>query len=191
MAVFLGIGLTRDPSTLPSALVGKPAPEFTLPPLEGRDQHGFSRRIERDEARVGNPVDLDVLDGEFLTLLGPSGSGKTTVLRMIAGFELPTSGRVELISSNKSTLLDLIKTQQLDPAQFKVFWMLSSEQFCFAFSHPVSDELVKEFQSGLTQVLASSEFPRDVQIESLQAQPDLARLIRPEVWAALAADPGG
>jgi putative spermidine/putrescine transport system ATP-binding protein len=31
-------------------------------------------------------VTLDVLDGEFLTLLGPSGSGKTTVLRMIAGF---------------------------------------------------------------------------------------------------------
>jgi putative spermidine/putrescine transport system ATP-binding protein len=41
-------------------------------------------------------VDLDVRDGEFLTLLGPSGSGKTTVLRMIAGFELPTAGVVEL-----------------------------------------------------------------------------------------------
>jgi len=41
-------------------------------------------------------VDLDVLDGEFLTLLGPSGSGKTTVLRMIAGFELPTEGTVLL-----------------------------------------------------------------------------------------------
>ncbi len=41
-------------------------------------------------------VDLDVYDGEFLTLLGPSGSGKTTVLRMIAGFELPTSGTIEL-----------------------------------------------------------------------------------------------
>jgi len=41
-------------------------------------------------------VDLDVYDGEFITLLGPSGSGKTTVLRMIAGFELPTSGTVEL-----------------------------------------------------------------------------------------------
>src|SRR4029079_6544367 len=41
-------------------------------------------------------VDLDVRDGEFLTLLGPSGSGKTTVLRMIAGFELPTGGTVEL-----------------------------------------------------------------------------------------------
>ena len=41
-------------------------------------------------------VDLDVFDGEFITLLGPSGSGKTTVLRMIAGFELPTAGTVEL-----------------------------------------------------------------------------------------------
>ncbi|NDC27324.1 MAG: ATP-binding cassette domain-containing protein, partial [Actinobacteria bacterium] len=35
-------------------------------------------------------------EGEFLTLLGPSGSGKTTVLRMIAGFERPSSGSVEL-----------------------------------------------------------------------------------------------
>src|SRR5690348_6813113 len=41
-------------------------------------------------------IDLDVLDGEFITLLGPSGSGKTTVLRMIAGFELPTAGTVQL-----------------------------------------------------------------------------------------------
>ncbi len=41
-------------------------------------------------------VDLDVYDGEFLTLLGPSGSGKTTVLRMIAGFERPDAGTIEL-----------------------------------------------------------------------------------------------
>jgi cytochrome c biogenesis protein CcmG/thiol:disulfide interchange protein DsbE len=44
VGVFLAIGLTRDPSTLPSALVGKPAPEFALPPLPGRDgQGGLSR----------------------------------------------------------------------------------------------------------------------------------------------------
>jgi putative spermidine/putrescine transport system ATP-binding protein len=41
-------------------------------------------------------VDLDVGDGEFFAMLGPSGSGKTTVLRMIAGFETPTAGRIHL-----------------------------------------------------------------------------------------------
>ena len=41
-------------------------------------------------------VDLEVRDGEFFSMLGPSGSGKTTTLRMIAGFELPTSGRILL-----------------------------------------------------------------------------------------------
>jgi putative spermidine/putrescine transport system ATP-binding protein len=41
-------------------------------------------------------VDLDINPDEFFTMLGPSGSGKTTCLRMIAGFELPDEGRVEL-----------------------------------------------------------------------------------------------
>ncbi|MET8449270.1 ABC transporter ATP-binding protein [Streptomyces sp. NPDC005209] len=41
-------------------------------------------------------VDLEIRDGEFFSMLGPSGSGKTTVLRMIAGFETPSGGRVEL-----------------------------------------------------------------------------------------------
>ena len=41
-------------------------------------------------------LDLDIADGEFFAMLGPSGSGKTTVLRMIAGFEMPTAGTVEL-----------------------------------------------------------------------------------------------
>lgn len=44
-------------------------------------------------------VDLDIYQGEFLTLLGPSGSGKTTVLRMIAGFETPDAGTIHLNGS--------------------------------------------------------------------------------------------
>jgi putative spermidine/putrescine transport system ATP-binding protein len=41
-------------------------------------------------------VDLEIASGEFFTLLGPSGSGKTTTLRLIAGFERPDQGRIEL-----------------------------------------------------------------------------------------------
>ncbi|MFG2045313.1 ABC transporter ATP-binding protein [Dactylosporangium sp. NPDC048998] len=43
-----------------------------------------------------NAVDLEIADGEFFSMLGPSGSGKTTVLRLVAGFETPTGGTVEL-----------------------------------------------------------------------------------------------
>jgi putative spermidine/putrescine transport system ATP-binding protein len=49
-----------------------------------------------DTVTAVDSVDLDVGDGEFFAMLGPSGSGKTTVLRMIAGFETPTAGRIEL-----------------------------------------------------------------------------------------------
>jgi putative spermidine/putrescine transport system ATP-binding protein len=41
-------------------------------------------------------IDLEILRGEFFTMLGPSGSGKTTTLRLIAGFERPDAGHVEL-----------------------------------------------------------------------------------------------
>jgi putative spermidine/putrescine transport system ATP-binding protein len=41
-------------------------------------------------------VDLEIADGEFFAMLGPSGSGKTTMLRLIAGFERPTSGQIRL-----------------------------------------------------------------------------------------------
>ena len=41
-------------------------------------------------------IDLEVAHGEFFTMLGPSGSGKTTTLRLIAGFDVPDEGRVEL-----------------------------------------------------------------------------------------------
>ncbi len=58
-------------------------------------------RLDKVEKRFGDVVavagiDLNVRDGEFFSMLGPSGSGKTTTLRMIAGFELPTSGRILL-----------------------------------------------------------------------------------------------
>ena len=45
-------------------------------------------------------VDLEIAAGEFFSMLGPSGSGKTTVLRLIAGFEQPTGGTIELFGQD-------------------------------------------------------------------------------------------
>jgi spermidine/putrescine transport system ATP-binding protein len=49
-----------------------------------------------DEALAVNGIDALINPGEFFSLLGPSGCGKTTTLRMIAGFERPTSGEILL-----------------------------------------------------------------------------------------------
>ncbi|MFI5200710.1 MAG: ABC transporter ATP-binding protein, partial [Candidatus Limnocylindrales bacterium] len=61
---------------------------------------GIRKRFGDVEAVAG--IDLDVRDGEFFAMLGPSGSGKTTTLRIIAGFELPTAGRILLHGVNVS-----------------------------------------------------------------------------------------
>jgi putative spermidine/putrescine transport system ATP-binding protein len=65
-----------------------------------RDE-AFAIRLRGVTKRFGDvaavdDVDLDVRAGEFFAMLGPSGSGKTTMLRLIAGFELPSSGTIEL-----------------------------------------------------------------------------------------------
>jgi spermidine/putrescine transport system ATP-binding protein len=64
----------------------------------------FGHSVKSDGARSGNAtgraavdnIDLSVSGGEFFSLLGPSGCGKTTTLRLIAGFEEPTAGRILL-----------------------------------------------------------------------------------------------
>lgn len=57
-----------------------------------------------DGTTVVDDFNLDVRAGEFITILGPSGCGKTTTLRMIAGFELPTSGQILLNGEDISLL---------------------------------------------------------------------------------------
>ncbi len=63
---------------------GPPAVRFTL----------VTRHF--GDVRAVDGVSLDILDGEFFTMLGPSGSGKTTCLRLVAGFDTPTSGTIAL-----------------------------------------------------------------------------------------------
>ncbi len=56
----------------------------------------FPQRTGTGEVVAVDNVSLTIQRGEFVTLLGPSGCGKTTTLRLIAGFELPTSGKISL-----------------------------------------------------------------------------------------------
>jgi spermidine/putrescine transport system ATP-binding protein len=73
-----------------------PAP---VPRPDARGKDNVIIRFESITKRFGNlpavdNVTLDVREGEFFALLGPSGCGKTTLLRMLAGFETPTEGRI-------------------------------------------------------------------------------------------------
>src|SRR5512138_2876551 len=56
------------------------------------------------EVRAVDHIELEIKDGEFFSMLGPSGSGKTTCLRMIAGFDRPTSGKIFLYGQDVSNL---------------------------------------------------------------------------------------
>jgi putative spermidine/putrescine transport system ATP-binding protein len=56
------------------------------------------------DVKAVDDVTLEIVDGEFFSMLGPSGSGKTTCLRMIAGFDRPTSGKIFLYGQDVSNL---------------------------------------------------------------------------------------
>lgn len=58
----------------------------------------------KTEFKAVDNISLEIKSGEFVTLLGPSGCGKTTTLRMIAGFEIPTSGDISLGGENINKL---------------------------------------------------------------------------------------
>jgi iron(III) transport system ATP-binding protein len=82
------IGTRRRPRLTPTeaASDGKPPPALRV------------RGLEKwyDDVEVLRGIDLDAARGEFLALLGPSGCGKTTALRVVAGFERPHAGSIEI-----------------------------------------------------------------------------------------------
>jgi len=81
------------------------APEVS----SARDQATAAVELRGVGRRFGDTVavdriDLDLAPGEFFALLGPSGCGKTTTLRMVGGFELPTTGQIFLDGKDVTTL---------------------------------------------------------------------------------------
>jgi putative spermidine/putrescine transport system ATP-binding protein len=85
--------MITDPGPAPPASAGDPAAAAAAVHVSG-----LRKRYGDVVALAG--VDLVIRAGEFFTLLGPSGSGKTTLLRLIAGFERPDAGRIELGGSD-------------------------------------------------------------------------------------------
>jgi putative spermidine/putrescine transport system ATP-binding protein len=83
-----------EPSPAAAAARGGAVPDVRL--------RGLTKRYGEVTAVGG--IDLEIESGEFFTLLGPSGSGKTTTLRMIAGFEIPDEGTVELAGEDVGQL---------------------------------------------------------------------------------------
>jgi putative spermidine/putrescine transport system ATP-binding protein len=101
IATAEGTGTVASPAATPGSTG---APAVRLEKLTKRFTGDVGRRVARSGALqtaegdvvAVDGIDLDIHEGEFFSMLGPSGSGKTTTLRMIAGFELPTEGRVYL-----------------------------------------------------------------------------------------------
>ncbi len=86
---MVGYGLyTACASMSDAALPHRPTPVVEL--------SGLTKRYPRTEHVAVDQLDLTVGSGEILCLLGPSGCGKTTLLRLIAGFEMPDAGRVRI-----------------------------------------------------------------------------------------------
>ncbi len=80
-----------EPALVDDVSPGTPEPTPSGPAVSLR---GVTKRF--GAVTAVDDIDLDIAEGEFFSMLGPSGSGKTTMLRMIAGFELPSEGTVLL-----------------------------------------------------------------------------------------------
>jgi len=119
-------------------------------------------------------IDLEVRDGEFFSLLGPSGCGKTTTLRMIGGFEQPTSGLIELQGKDVTWLPPYKRHVNTVFQNYALFPHLSIFENV-AFGLRRSGVKGAEIKSRVTQMLQLVELPgfekrKPTQISGGQAQ---------------------
>jgi len=110
-----------------------------------------------DVVAVDN-VNLEISDGEFFAMLGPSGSGKTTVLRMIAGFELPDSGRIQLAGedvTDQPPFLRNVNTVFQDYALFPHMSVQANIEYGLKVKGVSKDERVDRAEKALSRVRLS------------------------------------
>ena len=117
------------------------------------EAHNVTRRF--GEVTAVDAVSLTVVGGEFLTLLGPSGCGKTTLLRMIAGFELPDSGHIILGGRDVTHLPPHQRDVTTVFQQYALFPHLNvfaNVAFGLRRRHVAADEITRRVESALEMV---------------------------------------
>ena len=126
------------------------------------------------DVRAVAGVDLEIFEGEFITLLGPSGSGKTTVLRMIAGFEKPDSGKILLRGKDVSQLPPYdrdVNTVFQDYALFPHMDVISNIEYGLRVNGVEKDERRQRAMQALKQVrLEGYESRKPAQLSGGQRQ---------------------
>jgi putative spermidine/putrescine transport system ATP-binding protein len=147
---------------------------------------GVSKRYGRVLA-VDN-VSLTIAEGEFFTLLGPSGSGKTTLLRLIAGFERPDGGRIELGGRDVTGVPPYARATNTvfqDYALFPHMTVAANVEYGLKVRHVPTEERRRRVADGLTMVrLTGLGYRKPSQLSGGQRQRvALARAIvnQPEV----------
>jgi putative spermidine/putrescine transport system ATP-binding protein len=141
-------------------------------------------------------IDLEIGDGEFFTMLGPSGSGKTTLLRMIAGFERPDRGTVELGGTDvtrRPPYLRNVNTVFQDYALFPHMTVLQNVEYGLRVRKVPRAERRERAQGALERVaLSGLGARRPVQLSGGQRQRvALARAIVNEPAVLLLDEPLG
>src|SRR5205823_5704617 len=123
-----------------------------------KDMRPAALRLEGVSKRYGrvlavDDVSLAIAEGEFFTLLGPSGSGKTTLLRLIAGFERPDAGRIELGGKDVTAVPPYARATNTvfqDYALFPHMTVAANVEYGLKVRHLPRDERRRRVAEGLT-----------------------------------------
>ncbi len=170
------------------------APDPALLVLESLTKRWPARARSETPTTAVDDLSLNVRRGELLTLLGPSGCGKTTTLRLIAGFETPTSGRILLERRDVTRLSPQRRNMGMVFQNYALFPHLDvNENVAFGLKSRGAppDEVAKRVERALALVDLPGYGSRPVQALSggQQQRVALARALAPEPPVLLLDEP--